>query len=90
MIIDVHTHIFESLDVFQKSFLDNFRAHKRVQLGNEGYKNWEAVFEGRIETLIKDMDEAEVPQEGRILYITPTHYALLKNSTAAFKVRFLI
>jgi hypothetical protein len=60
MIIDVHTHIFESLDVFQKSFLDNFRAHKRVQLGNEGYKNWEAVFEGRIETLIKDMDEAGV------------------------------
>jgi predicted TIM-barrel fold metal-dependent hydrolase len=60
MIIDVHTHIFESLDVFQKSFLDNFRAHKRIQLGDEGYKNWEAAFDGRIETLIKDMDEAGV------------------------------
>lgn len=60
MIIDVHTHIFESLDVFQKSWLDNFLAHKKIQLGDQGYKNWEAAFEGTVESLIKDMDEAGI------------------------------
>ncbi len=60
MIIDVHAHLFESLDVFQKSWLDSLRAHKRVQLGDKGYEKWEAAFDGRVETLIKDMDEAGV------------------------------
>lgn len=35
-----------------------------------------------IDVAIKEMDENEVPAEGRILYITPTNYSLLKNSTA--------
>jgi hypothetical protein len=30
--------------------------------------------------LMQDMDEAEVPQEGRILYVTPTVYTALKQS----------
>jgi len=60
MIIDVHTHIFESLDVFQKTWLENYRAHKKSQLGDKEYEKWEANFDGRAETLIRDMDEAGV------------------------------
>ena len=37
MIIDVHTHIFESLDVFQKTWLESYRAHKKSQLGDKEY-----------------------------------------------------
>lgn len=36
-----------------------------------------------IDVAVAAQDEAEVPEEGRILYITPTHYTLLKTSTAA-------
>lgn len=32
--------------------------------------------------LMEQMDEAEVPSEGRILYVTPTVYTLLKNADA--------
>jgi len=60
VIIDAHVHLFESLDVFQKSWLNSLRAHKRVQIGEEGYKKWEVTFNGRVETLIKDMDEAGI------------------------------
>ena len=31
------------------------------------------------------MDEAEVPQDGRVLILTPTNYALLKASSAVFQ-----
>lgn len=36
------------------------QANKRVQLGERGFERWEADFNGRVETLIKDMDEAGV------------------------------
>src|SRR5690625_3005616 len=32
------------------------------------------------DNLMTEMDEAEVPQEGRILYVTPTVYKMLKNA----------
>lgn len=35
-----------------------------------------------IDAAITTMDEAEVPEEGRILYLTPVVYSYLKNSTA--------
>ena len=35
--------------------------------------------------LMQEMDEAEVPSEGRILYVTPAVYTLLKNADAVVR-----
>lgn len=34
------------------------------------------------DTMMEEMDEAEVPEEGRILYVTPEYSTLLKNAAA--------
>jgi predicted TIM-barrel fold metal-dependent hydrolase len=60
MVIDAHAHLFPSEKVFQKSYLDHFKAHKMTQMSKEAYEKWSATFNGRVETLIKDMDEAGV------------------------------
>lgn len=36
----------------------------------------------QFDTMMQGMDEAGVPQEGRVLYVTPTVNTLLKNATA--------
>lgn len=56
MIVDFHVHLFETLEVFQKSWLDNLRAH----LGCQDIEELETLFNGRFETLIHDMDEAGI------------------------------
>lgn len=61
MIIDAHAHLWASLKVFQKSWLDSFREYKKKQLGvGEEYEKWETSLDGRVENLISDMDEAGV------------------------------
>jgi predicted TIM-barrel fold metal-dependent hydrolase len=57
MIIDVHTHIFEE-KMWPKSFLDSMREHKRRTYSEEDYKRYK--IEAKVESLIKDMDEAGV------------------------------
>ena len=57
MIIDMHVHIFEE-KMWPKSFLDAIREHKKRILPEEEYKRYK--LEAKIETLIKDMDEARI------------------------------
>lgn len=74
MIIDAHAHLFPSEKVYQKSWLEHLRTHKLAQLGKEGYDKWVANFNGRVETLIKDMDEAGVDKAVAIpTYPSPVH-----------------
>ena len=74
MIIDVHAHLFPSEKAFQKSWLASLHTHKMAQLGKEGYEKWEAAFNGRVETLIRDMDEAGVNKSVAIpTSPSPTH-----------------
>ncbi len=60
MIIDVHTHPFESPKVFPQAWLDRFYQTKKATLGEEVAKKVMDTLDGRVETLIKDMDEAGV------------------------------
>jgi uncharacterized protein len=60
LVIDAHAHLFPSLDVFQPSWLEKLRAYKRGILGEAEYQKWEASLDGRVETLLQDMDEAGV------------------------------
>jgi len=60
MIIDAHAHLFESLEVYQKSWLDGVKAHNRRLRSKDEYERWEASLDGRVETLLKDMDDAGV------------------------------
>lgn len=61
MVIDVHTHIFESSAVFPKGWLAGLYEFKRKHLGEEGFEVWKDQFEkSRAENLIEDMDEAGI------------------------------
>lgn len=40
----------------------------------------EANILSEFDKMMEDMDEAGVPQEGRILYLTPAHYTMIKNA----------
>ena len=60
MVIDAHAHLFESLDVYHKQWLDGVRTHFRSKLNPTEFEIWESSLNGRVETLIKDMDEAGV------------------------------
>jgi len=69
MIIDIHTHLFESAAAFPQAWLDVFygfgeskRGFKRAIMGDEAFERWQADFDqsGRVEALIADMDEAGI------------------------------
>ncbi len=62
MIIDTHTHIMESETVLPKSWLDSVHKYRREWLGEEAFERVKDTFDrrGRVEMLIKDMDEAGV------------------------------
>lgn len=65
MIIDVHTHIFPSLPgkplaSYPQQAIDATYKAKRATLGDEGFERWRNEFNGSVEGLIKDMDEAGV------------------------------
>jgi predicted TIM-barrel fold metal-dependent hydrolase len=64
MVIDCHAHLFKSIEVISKKWLERMHEHKKRQLGDEGYKKWKSRMEGEspgtVEALIKDMDEAGV------------------------------
>ncbi len=64
MIIDAHAHLFESLDVYQKSWLDGLKEGMRQKMSAKGYEEWLASLDGRVETLIKDMVPCKVPGNG--------------------------
>ena len=60
MIIDAHAHLFESLDVYHKPWLDGIKAHFFSKLEPKEFDSWLSALDGKVETLIKDMDEAGV------------------------------
>lgn len=61
MVIDVHTHIFESSGAFPKGFIDGMYEFKRRDLGEEKFEVWVQHFENaRVENLIKEMDEVGI------------------------------
>ena len=57
MIIDMHVHIFEE-KMWPKRMLDAIREIKRRTLSKEEFKRYS--FEAKMETLIKEMDDARV------------------------------
>ncbi len=62
MIIDIHTHVFESLAFFPKSWVQESFAVMRFKMGDDAFEKAKPSFEymGRAEELIKDMDEAGI------------------------------
>jgi len=66
MIIDIHTHVFESPEAFPRSFLQKIFKAKEEQLGSEVFERWKLAFDGRVETLIKDMDEAGIDKSAAL------------------------
>lgn len=85
MIVDVHTHIFESArGYFPKSWHDELLKFKRGVLGEEVFKKWEAEFEkmGKIEALIADMDEAGVDKSVAL----PLDYGIMCRQEAEVSI----
>jgi len=66
--------------------LDSFRYSKLYSefVANGGVVNTETLTEANIlqvfDKMMEDMDEAAVPQSGRMLKVTPTVYTMLKNA----------
>lgn len=61
MIIDVHTHIFESFGKsFPKVWRDELYQSKVKSIGENAAKKWKESYDGSVEALIKDMNEAGV------------------------------
>ena len=72
MIIDVHTHPYESQAVFPKAYLERIYQFKKAQMGEEAAKE-RSQLDGSVEALIRDMDEAGVD----ISVISPLDYSML-------------
>lgn len=62
IVVDVHTHLFESIAFFPKIWWDELCVFKRAAMGDEAFVKWEKAFNemGRTDALIADMDEAGV------------------------------
>ena len=62
MIIDVHTHVFESAAAFPEIWLDEEYKFKKDVMGAAAFAEWREAFNksGTIEALIADMDEAGI------------------------------
>lgn len=62
MIIDVHTHMFQSLACFPKPWVDHYYEVKKRRMGEEAFEKEKPTLDsmGGVEMLIKDMDEAGV------------------------------
>jgi predicted TIM-barrel fold metal-dependent hydrolase len=61
MIIDVHTHIYESMKSLPKGLLKEFYDYKRKDLGEEEFEKFRAEYEAStVDKLVEDMDEAGV------------------------------
>lgn len=61
MIIDVHVHIFQSLNKsFPKLWVDELYQSKVKSIGEELAKKWRDSYDGSVEALIRDMDDAGV------------------------------
>jgi len=73
MVIDVHTHIFESLAAFPKVWVDELYQSKVASLGKEVADRFLAGYDGRVEALIKDMDEAGVDKS----VVLPLDFAIM-------------
>lgn len=67
---------------------DAYRYSKLYQdfVANDGVVKTTALTDANIlaefDKMMEDMDEAGVPEEGRVLYLTPTHYTMIKNAEA--------
>lgn len=62
MIIDFHTHVFESLACFPKSWIEETYKVMRYKMGVEAFEKAKPGFEemGKVEQLIKTMNEAGI------------------------------
>ncbi len=62
MIIDIHTHLFESAGVFPHKWLKGIYDFKRTLMTEEEVEAFKAAFQrsGRVEALIADMDAAGI------------------------------
>ena len=62
MIIDVHTHLFDSIAFFPNIWWKELCAFKKAVMGDAAFEGWKVAFNqmGRIEALIADMDEVGI------------------------------
>lgn len=60
MIIDFHTHTFKDLRTFPRVWVAKLHKVKEEQLGKDLFEKWKVAMDGRVETLIRDMDEASI------------------------------
>lgn len=60
MVIDVHTHIFESLEAFPERWLDELYRAWETSTGREAAERRKAALDGSVKALIEAMDEAGV------------------------------
>ena len=61
MVIDIHTHIFSSLeDSFPKGWVEELYESKVRSFGEKAAEEWKSSYDGSAETLIREMDEAGV------------------------------
>lgn len=84
MIIDIHTHLFESLAAFPKVWLDEMVKYKRKAVDDEAFRQWRAGFDqsGSTEALIADMDEAGVDKSVAL----PLDYAIMCRQEAQLSI----
>jgi len=62
MVIDFHTHIFESASVFPQAWVDGIYEFKKSVMGGKDLEEWRNALDqsGKVEALIEDMDEAGI------------------------------
>lgn len=82
LVIDVHVHIFRSRGALPKKYWDEIYTTWVGRLGKEVSDERREMFDGTIETLIKDMDEAGVD----MCVCSPLDFALQVGQEADYTV----
>lgn len=72
MIIDIHTHPYESWKVFPQAYLDQIYRFKKAQMGEKAAKE-RLLLDGSVGALVKEMDEAGVDKS----VLAPLDYSVL-------------
>ena len=83
MIIDVHVHIFESVDKsFPKVWIDELYESKVKSMGEDLARKWRESYDGSVEALITDMDEAGIDKSVAL----PLDFGIMCNQEPAISV----